>query len=134
MFTTCIILSETEYNLLVGDFIRELRRRFWELSWRERNKLSKSRDIEDWVRVQVRDMFDSVLEDNDAEEAIIFLEGECHYVSDGVDFYNLSYDDFSDVVEEFLEEEDEDDDEEEEELEEDLKGSVKKSMWKRRMV
>jgi hypothetical protein len=41
------------------------------------------------------------------EEAVIFLKGECLQVSGGVDFYNLSYDDFSDVIEEFLDEEEE---------------------------
>jgi hypothetical protein len=121
MFRKGIILSETDYRLLWGDFDEILRERIEELEEEERDELVKSRKkLEDWVKEQVIEMFDFVLEDHDAEEAVIFLKGKCHYVPDGEEFYYLSYREgmISAVVEE---------------LEEELRGGIKESVRRLRV-
>jgi hypothetical protein len=92
MFTKAIILSETEYRILWNDFIEMLRENIKELDREEREELLKSRkEFEDWVKDQVIEMFNFVLEDNDVEEAMIYLDGKWRYVPDGEEFYYMSY-------------------------------------------
>ena len=119
MFTKGIILSETDYRLLWGDFDEMLTERVRELSKRERAKLLKSREaLEEWVKEQVIEMFEFVLEEHDAEEAVIFLKGKMHYVPNSEEFFYLSYreGDVDSVISE---------------LEEELRGGVKESVRRR---
>jgi hypothetical protein len=119
MFTKGIILSETEYRMLWSDFVEMLRERISELDREEREELLRDRkEFEEWIKDQVVEMFDFVLEDNDAEAAMIHLADKWRYVPDGEEFYYLSYreGDIRDVMEE---------------LEEELKGDVKESRRRR---
>jgi hypothetical protein len=121
MFTKGIILSEADYRSLWVDFIEILRERVEELDEEERDALVGNREeLEDWVKEQVIEMFDAVLEDNDAEEAVVFLKGKCHYVPDSEEFFYMSYREGK--IDNVLKE-----------IERGLKGGVKESMWKRRM-
>jgi hypothetical protein len=132
MFTKGIILSETEYRELWSDFVEMLRERINELDEEEKDELLKSREeLEDWVKEQVIEMFDFILEDHDVEEAMIHLKGKWHYVTDAEAFYYLSYrqGDISNVIKELEAELKEELDEEE--LEEELEGSVEKSRKRR---
>jgi hypothetical protein len=119
MFTKGIILSETDYRLLWSDFIEMLRERISELDREEREELLRDRkEFEEWIKDQVIEMFDFVLEDNDAEAAMIHLKDKWRYVPDGEEFYYLSYreGDIRDAMEE---------------LEEELRGGVKESKRRR---
>jgi adenylate cyclase len=121
MFTKGIVLSESEYRSLWVDFIEMLKERIEELDGDERDELLKSRKkLEDWVKEQVIEMFEFVLEEHDAEEAVIFLKGGCHYLRNSEEFYYLSKSggDIAGVIEA---------------LEEALKGSMKESRWQRKM-
>jgi hypothetical protein len=92
MFTKGIILSESEYRMLWGDFIEVLRERIEELDEEERNELLDDREeLEDWVKEQVIEMFEAILEDHDVEVAMIELDDKWRYVPDGEEFYYLSY-------------------------------------------
>jgi hypothetical protein len=119
MFTKGIILNETEYRLLWGDFMEMLRERISELDREEREELLRNRkEFEEWIKDQVIEMFDFVLEDNDAEAVMIHLKDKWRYVPDGEEFYYLSYreGDIRDAMEE---------------LEEELRGDVKESRRRR---
>jgi transposase len=108
MFKKGIILNWDDYNMLWDDFIEILSEMIKELDRKEMEKFLRSRkELEEWVKEQVIGLFDSILEDNDVEAAIIDFGDKLHYVSDGEDFYNLSYEegDISNVIEEYLEEE-----------------------------
>ena len=118
MFTKGIILSEADYRSLWVDFIEILRERIEELGEEERDVLARSREeLEEWIKEQVIEMFDAVLEEHDAKEAVIFLEGKCHYVPDSEEFFYLSYreGEIDSVIEE---------------LEEELKGGMRESVRK----
>jgi hypothetical protein len=92
VFTKGIILSETEYRMLWSDFAEMLRERIEELDEEEREELLKDREeFEEWVKDQIVEMFEAVLEDNDVEAAVIYLKDEWRYVPDGEEFYYMSY-------------------------------------------
>ena len=107
MFTKGIILSEAEYRTLWNDFIDMLRERLNEMDEDERAEILRSRDeFEDWLKDQVVEMFDLILEDHDAEAAIIYVGSMWRYVPDGEEFYYLSYrrEIIPDVIEELMKE------------------------------
>ena len=92
MFTKGIILSEADYRSLWVDFMEILRERIKELDEEERAILMEDRDeLEEWVKERVMEMFDAVLDDYDAEEAVVFLKGDCNYVFNSEEFFYLSY-------------------------------------------
>jgi hypothetical protein len=94
MFTKGIILSEADYRSLWVDFMEILRERIKELDEEERAILMEDRDeLEEWVKERVMEMFDAVLDDYDAEEAVVFLKGDCNYVPNSEEFFYLSYKD-----------------------------------------
>jgi len=96
-----------------------LRERISELDREEREELLRDREeFEEWIKDQVIEMFDFVLEDHDVEEAMIYLKDKWHYVPDAEEFYYLSYREgkISDVMKE---------------LEEELRGDVKESRRRR---
>jgi hypothetical protein len=107
MFTKGIILNETDYRLLWGDFIEMLRERLEEMDEDERAEILRSKDeFEGWIKEQVIEMFEFVLEDNDVEEAMIHIGGKWRYVPSAEEFYYLSYreGEIADVIEELIEE------------------------------
>ena len=107
MFTKGIILNEAEYRMLWTDFVEMLRERLNEMDEDERAEILRSRgEFEDWLKDQVIEMFDFVLEDHDVEEAMIYLGNKWRYVPNGEEFYYLSYreGDIADVIEELMEE------------------------------
>jgi hypothetical protein len=121
MFTKGIIIGETEYHMLLSDFIEMLKERIEELDKEERDELLKSRKkFEEWVRDCIAEMFDFVLEDNNVEAAMIYTKGKWYYIFNGDQFCFLSYGEegISDVIEE---------------LEKELKGRVEKSSSRRRV-
>jgi len=121
MFTKGIILSEADYRSLWVDFGEILKERIGELDEEERDVFMRNKNkLKEWVKEQVIEMFDFVLEDHDVEEAVIFIEGKCHYVPNGEEFYYLSYreGEINIVIEE---------------LEEELKGGMKESVRRFRL-
>ena len=82
--------------------------------------LKSREELKDWVKEQVIEMFDFILEDHDVEEAMIHLKNKWHYVPSAEEFYYLSYrqGDISDVIEE---------------LEKELQGDMKESRRGRRI-
>jgi len=107
VFTKGIILSETMYHMLWSDFIEMLCERLEEMDADERAEILKSKnDFEDWLKDQVVEMFNLVLEEHNVEEAMIYLKNKWHYVPDGEEFYYLSYrgGEIAMVIEELMEE------------------------------
>jgi hypothetical protein len=92
MFTKGIVLSETEYGTLWNDFEELLRDDLEELGENELQRLLSDKErLKRWVKDRVVEMFDLVLEENNVECAVVFLEDKGHYVPDGEEFYYLSY-------------------------------------------
>jgi len=91
MLNKGFILSETDFNVLLSDFGEMLWESFKELNDKERDELLRDeKRVEEWVQDQIVDMFDSLLDSGDVEEAVIFVKGKCNYVLDGKEFYYLS--------------------------------------------
>jgi hypothetical protein len=92
MFTKGIILSEADFHVLWYDLLVEIaKQRFEELDEDEKDELAEDRvELEEWVEEQVIEMFEAILDEHDAEEAVIFLKGKMHYIPDGKEFYYLS--------------------------------------------
>jgi len=118
-FTKGIILDETEYRALWSHFVEILKNTINELDSEEREIFLRNREgFERWIDELVSGMFEFILEENNAEVAMIYLGGEWYYVPDGQEFYYVSRKkgDIPKVIKE---------------LEEELRKSVKRSRRRR---
>jgi hypothetical protein len=92
MTTACLVLNEFDYLSLWDDFFEILRKRIEELDEEESAVFIEDKDaLEEWVKEQVIELFDAVLDDYNVEEAVVIYKGDCYYVPNSEEFFYLSY-------------------------------------------